>query len=68
MLEKSPGVVPLRRTTRKLAFYPFPAADPGIALTLDLDDRGVSTAAAGFDAILRHGPIDLEIDFSEQNR
>jgi len=40
------------------ALYPFLAAHPGIALTLDLDDRRVSAAAEGFDAILRHGPID----------
>jgi DNA-binding transcriptional LysR family regulator len=40
------------------ALYPFLAANPGIALTLDLDDRRVSAAAEGFDAILRNGPID----------
>jgi DNA-binding transcriptional LysR family regulator len=40
------------------ALYPFLAAHPGIALTLDLDDRRVSAAAEGFDAILRNGPID----------
>jgi DNA-binding transcriptional LysR family regulator len=40
------------------AIYPFLAANPGIALTLDLDDRRVSAAAEGFDAILRNGPID----------
>jgi DNA-binding transcriptional LysR family regulator len=40
------------------ALYPFLAAHPGIALTLDLDDRRVSAAAEGFDAILRHGAID----------
>jgi DNA-binding transcriptional LysR family regulator len=40
------------------ALYPFLKAHPGIALTLDLDDRRVSAAAEGFDAILRHGPID----------
>jgi DNA-binding transcriptional LysR family regulator len=40
------------------ALYPFLAAHPGIALTLDLDDRRVSAATEGFDAILRHGPID----------
>ena len=40
------------------ALYPFLAANPGIELTLDLDDRRVSAATEGFDAILRHGPID----------
>jgi DNA-binding transcriptional LysR family regulator len=40
------------------ALYPFLAANPGIALTLDLDDRRVSATGEGFDAILRHGPID----------
>jgi DNA-binding transcriptional LysR family regulator len=40
------------------ALYPFLAANPGIALTLDLDDRRVSAATEGFDAILRNGPID----------
>jgi DNA-binding transcriptional LysR family regulator len=40
------------------ALYPFLTAHPGIALTLDLDDRRVSAATDGFDAILRHGPID----------
>jgi DNA-binding transcriptional LysR family regulator len=40
------------------ALYSFLAANPGIALTLDLDDRRVSAATEGFDAILRHGPID----------
>jgi DNA-binding transcriptional LysR family regulator len=40
------------------ALYPFLAANPGIELTLDLDDRRVSATAEGFDAILRHGPID----------
>jgi DNA-binding transcriptional LysR family regulator len=40
------------------ALYPFLAAHRGIELTLDLDDRRVSAATEGFDAILRHGPID----------
>jgi DNA-binding transcriptional LysR family regulator len=40
------------------ALYPFLAVHRGIALTLDLDDRRVSAATEGFDAILRHGPID----------
>ena len=40
------------------ALYPFLAANPEIELTLDLDDRRISAATEGFDAILRHGPID----------
>src|SRR5262245_11039038 len=40
------------------ALYPFLAANPGIELTLDLDDRRVSAATEGFDAVLRNGPID----------
>lgn len=40
------------------ALYPFLAAHPEISLTLDLDDRRVDAAADGYDAVLRHGPID----------
>jgi DNA-binding transcriptional LysR family regulator len=40
------------------ALYPFLAANPGVTLTLDLDDRRVSAAAEGFDAVIRHGTID----------
>ena len=39
------------------ALYPFLAAHPGIELALDLEDRFVDVAAAGYDAVLRHGPI-----------
>ncbi|QRG07766.1 LysR family transcriptional regulator [Xanthobacter dioxanivorans] len=39
------------------AIYPFLAQNPGIALTLDLDDRRVDATADGFDAVVRHGPI-----------
>jgi len=39
------------------ALYPFLAANPGIQLTLDLDDRFVEVAADGYDAVIRHGPI-----------
>ncbi len=39
------------------ALYPFLADHPGIALTLELDDRRVDAAADGFDAVLRHGAI-----------
>lgn len=37
--------------------YAFLAEHPAIELTLDLDDRFVDAAAAGFDAVIRHGPI-----------
>jgi DNA-binding transcriptional LysR family regulator len=40
------------------ALYPFLAKHPGIALTLELDDRRVDAAADGFDAVVRHGPIE----------
>lgn len=39
------------------ALYPFLAAHPEIALSLDLDDRRVDAASDGYDAILRHGVI-----------
>jgi DNA-binding transcriptional LysR family regulator len=39
------------------ALYPFLRANPGIELTLDLDDRFVDAAADGYDAVIRHGPI-----------
>lgn len=40
------------------ALYPFLAKHPGIALTLELDDRRVDAAADGFDAVIRHGAIE----------
>jgi len=40
------------------ALYPFLTANPRIELTLELDDRFVDIAAEGFDAVLRHGPVD----------
>lgn len=40
------------------ALYPFLVAHPQISLTLDLDDRRVDAAADGYDAVVRHGPID----------
>ena len=40
------------------ALYPFLAAHPGITLALDLDDRRVDVAAEGFDAVIRHGPVE----------
>jgi len=40
------------------ALYPFLARHPGIALTLELDDRRVDAAADGFDAVIRHGMVE----------
>jgi DNA-binding transcriptional LysR family regulator len=40
------------------ALYPFLAEHPKISLTLDLDDRRADAAADGYDAVVRHGPID----------
>ena len=39
------------------AIYPFLAKNPGIELTLDLDDRRVDATADGYDAVVRHGPL-----------
>lgn len=39
------------------ALYPFLSRHPGIALTLDLDDRRVDAAADGYDAVIRHGAV-----------
>jgi DNA-binding transcriptional LysR family regulator len=39
------------------ALYGFLAKNPKIELTLDLDDRFVSTVADGYDAVVRHGPV-----------
>jgi DNA-binding transcriptional LysR family regulator len=39
------------------ALYPFLDANPGIDLTLELDDRFVDVAADGYDAVVRHGPV-----------
>jgi DNA-binding transcriptional LysR family regulator len=39
------------------ALYPFLLANPGIQLTLDLDDRFVDVAADGYDAVIRHGHV-----------
>ncbi|MBN8943127.1 MAG: LysR family transcriptional regulator [Rhizobiales bacterium] len=39
------------------ALYPFLAANPGIELTLDCDDRRVDAAADSYDAVVRHGPV-----------
>jgi DNA-binding transcriptional LysR family regulator len=39
------------------ALYPFLALNPLIELVLDLDDRRVDVSSEGYDAIIRHGPI-----------
>ena len=39
------------------ALYPFLDENPGIELTLDLEDRFVDVAADGYDAVIRHGAI-----------
>jgi DNA-binding transcriptional LysR family regulator len=39
------------------ALYPFLLANPGIELSLELDDRFVDIASDGFDAVVRHGPV-----------
>lgn len=39
------------------ALYPFLAANPEIELTLELDDRFVDVAGDGYDAVIRHGPV-----------
>jgi DNA-binding transcriptional LysR family regulator len=39
------------------ALFPFLKRNPSIELTLDLDDRFVEATAAGYDAIIRHGPV-----------
>lgn len=40
------------------ALYPFLARHPAVELTLDLDDRRVDAAADGYDAVVRHGPLE----------
>src|SRR5580704_9331303 len=40
------------------AFFGFLARYPGIELTLELDDRFVDIHGEGYDAIVRHGPVD----------
>jgi DNA-binding transcriptional LysR family regulator len=40
------------------ALYRFLTEHPELSLTLDLDDRRVDAAADGYDAVVRHGPID----------
>jgi DNA-binding transcriptional LysR family regulator len=40
------------------ALFGFIARHPGIELTLELDDRFVDILGEGYDAIVRHGPVD----------
>jgi DNA-binding transcriptional LysR family regulator len=40
------------------ALFPFLARHPKLEMTLELDDRRVDAAAGGFDAVIRHGPIE----------
>ncbi|MFZ5674989.1 MAG: LysR family transcriptional regulator [Pseudomonadota bacterium] len=40
------------------ALYPFLAANPGIEMSLDLDDRRVDIASGVYDGVVRHGTID----------
>ena len=40
------------------ALFPFLAQNPQLELTLDLDDRRVDAAADGYDAVVRHGPME----------
>jgi DNA-binding transcriptional LysR family regulator len=39
------------------ALFGFLAKNPGIELTLELDDRFVSISTDGYDAVVRHGPV-----------
>jgi DNA-binding transcriptional LysR family regulator len=40
------------------ALFGFLSRHPGIELTLELEDRFVDIQAEGYDAIVRHGPVD----------
>jgi DNA-binding transcriptional LysR family regulator len=40
------------------ALFGFLSANPGIELTLELEDRFVNMLTEGFDAVIRHGPVD----------
>lgn len=40
------------------ALYPFLAQHPELELTLELDDRRVDAATEGYDAVVRHGPLE----------
>jgi len=71
-LERRLGAKLVHRTTRTLlltedggAFYERGKLilrdvdnDPAIEMTLELDDRFVDMLAEGYDAVVRHGPVD----------
>jgi DNA-binding transcriptional LysR family regulator len=40
------------------ALFGFIRAHPGIELTLELEDRFVNLLSEGYDAVIRHGPVD----------
>jgi DNA-binding transcriptional LysR family regulator len=40
------------------ALFGFLGANPRIELTLELDDRFVNMLSEGYDAVIRHGPVD----------
>jgi DNA-binding transcriptional LysR family regulator len=40
------------------ALFSFLARHPKLEMTLELEDRRVDVAAAGFDAVIRHGPVE----------
>lgn len=39
------------------ALYPFLLQNSALEVSLDMDDRRVDVSSAGFDAVVRHGPI-----------
>src|ERR1700676_689825 len=40
------------------ALFGFLAKNPGVELTLELEDRFVDIMGEGYDAVIRHGPVD----------
>ncbi len=40
------------------ALFNFIAENPGLELTLEVDDRFVDVVAEGYDAVIRHGPVE----------
>jgi len=40
------------------ALFGFLAQNPGVDLTLDVDDRFVDVVREGYDAVIRHGPVE----------
>jgi len=47
-----------RNACRGPTLYPFLVKHPLIELTLELNDRRVDAAAEGYDAVVRHGPLE----------